>query len=257
MQNAYEAVSNAAYADMKDQMEALQTQNRSLNAENARLLEHVAVCNAEKQDMFLRHEKAAETFAHTIESIVSRKRARSATPPPAAGSSAQNEADHQAGIDRFVGYADHFTELQKEEHAKAIKSMEAKHHHEVSLLRAKAAEPINEFRISKQFHIKEAELVKEVQQLKHALEEETKKSSAAAWDTMDRLYTKRDLVEMKKQCADRGQLLARISELEAMLKKEEDRMLEGDPRTESHVQLQERVEALKVSVCMDCVLWWI
>ncbi|MBJ7392409.1 MAG: hypothetical protein JHC85_12640, partial [Chthoniobacterales bacterium] len=73
--------------------------------------------------------------------------------------------------------------------------------------------------------------------------------SAAAWDTMDRQYTKRDLVEMKKQCADRGQLLARISELEAKLKKEEDRMLEGDPRTESHVQLQERVEALKVSVC--------
>jgi hypothetical protein len=197
--------------------------------------------------MQLRHEKAAETFARAIETMM----ARNPVPPEEADSGAASLSRKRS---RPLASED---DNAAEDHAKAIKAMEAKHHHEVSLLRAKAAEPINEFRISKQFHIKEAELVKEVQQLKHALEEETKKSSAAAWDTMDRLYTKRDLVEMKKQCADRGQLLARISELEAKLKKEEDRMLEGDPRTESHVQLQERVEALKVSVCMNCVLWWI
>ena len=60
---------------------------------------------------------------------------------------------------------------------------------------------------------------------------------------------KRDLVEMKKKCADRDQLLSRISVLEAKVKKYEDMYLEGDPRTESEEQLLERVKALMVRMC--------
>lgn len=175
MQNAYEAVSNAAYADMKEQMEALQT-------ENARLREQVAACNAEQLEMFLRHEKAAETFAHTIETIVSRKRARSATPPPAAGSSAQTEVDRQAGIDRYV---EGVLQLRDAAHARAVEELKQAHKAETDKLRAKAREPVNEFRESKRFHIREAELKAEVEKAKRALEAERERAKSMEFEQVD------------------------------------------------------------------------
>ena len=166
------------------------------------------------------------------------KRAR---PSPADDEDAERE--RQEGIDR---YTSGLLELRDAEHAKAVEALKAEHHKEVERLRAKAAEPINEFRISKQFHNREAELKKEVQKAQYALQEEKKKSLAVEWDVREKTYMKRDLAEMKKRCADRDQLLARIAALEAKLKKYVDRDLEGDPRSESEEQLLERVRALMV-----------
>jgi len=188
--------------------------------------------------------QTAESFARTIQSMAtdqgsssSNKRARTAP------NDEEAERERQEGIDR---YTNGLLELRDAAHAKTVEALEAEHQKEVDRLRAKAAEPINEFRISKQFHNREAELKKEVQKVQYALEAEKKKTLDVEWDVREKTYMKRDLAEMKKRCADREQLLTRIAELEAKVKKYEDRDLEGDPRQDSEEQLLERVKELMV-----------
>ena len=195
--------------------------------------------SVDKQTMLQIQAQAAEAFARTIQRMAtgqgsSNKRARSN----------DEEAERQAGIDRYVGGV---LELRDEENAKIVEALKVEHGKEVGRLRSKAAEPINELRISKQFHNREAELKKEVQQVRYALDMEKKKSKAVEWDVREKAYMKRDLAEMKQKCADRGVLLERIDALEAKLKKFEDRDLEGNPRLDSEEQLLERVKALMVS----------
>jgi hypothetical protein len=196
--------------------------------------------SVDKQTMLKIQAQTAEAFARTIERMAtgqgsSNKRARL--------TSDDVEAERQEGIDRYVSG---LLELRDAEHAKIVEAMKVEHSKEVGRLRSKAAEPINEFRISKQFHSREAELKKEVQQVRYALDMEKKRSKAVEWDVREKAYMKRDLAEMKQKCADRGVLLERIDALEAKLKKFEDRDLEGDPRLDSEEQLLERVKALMV-----------
>ena len=184
-----------------------------------------------------------EAFARVIKGMEtgqgssSNKRARTAETTPT------DDEEAQRGIDLYVGG---LLELRDAEHAKAMEVLKTAHCEEVRRLRSKAAEPINEFRISKQFHIREAELKKEVQQVQHALEAEKKKGLAVDWDTREKTYMKRDLAELKEKCADRGRLMAKLGEMQAKLKKYDDRDLEGDPRQDSEEQLLGRVSALMV-----------
>jgi hypothetical protein len=212
---------------------------KGLAEENNRLCVLVERSSIQKQVMLDMQTQAAESFARTIQSMATgqgsaNKRARPAD---------DDEVERQEGIDR---YTSGLIELRDAEHMKAVKAIKAEHCKEVECLRAKAAEPINEFRISKQFHNREAELKKEVQKVQYALGEEKKKSLAVDWDVREKTYMKRDLAEMKKRCADRDQLFARIALLEGKVQKYEDRDSEGDPRTESEEQLLERVKALMV-----------
>jgi hypothetical protein len=213
-------------------------QIKVLVAENTSLQSTMATIKGEKECIMSMHDKASESFARTIASMATEG---SGSKRPRLDDEAERE--RQEGIDR---YAEGLLELRDEAHAKEVAALKAEHRKEVERLRAKAAEPINEFRIAKQFHIKEAELKKEVQQTQYALETEKKKSLAMEWDVREKVYMKRDLTEMKKRCADRDQLVARIEELEAKVKRFEDRDLEGDPRLESEVELLKRVNELMV-----------
>ena len=191
--------------------------------------------------------QAAESFARTIRSMATgqdtanHKRARSSS--VSSSNDDEVERERQEGIDL---YTSGLLKLRDAEHTATMDTLRAEHAKESERLRAKAAAPINEFRITKQFHSREAELKKEVLKVQYALEEERKKSLSVEWDVREKTYMKRDLAEMKQKCADREHLLARIASLETKVKKYEDRDLEGDPRSESEEQLLERVHALMV-----------
>jgi len=250
MQNAYAAVSNADYADMKEQMEALSAQNRALSAENDRLQERVAVCTAEKQDMLLRHEKAAETFARTIESMatVGHKRARSSTPPPAVPSSSRSEEERQAGIDRYV---EGILELKGAEHARLVEELKRVHQRELDKLRAKVDAPVNEFRETKRFHIREAALKTEVEQLRGALEAERVRAKSMEFAQVDRMDEKREIRDLKQRCADRDHLVREI----VLLNEEKDRRNEPY-RDMRETELLGMIDVLKVGRGLGKFMLW-
>jgi hypothetical protein len=207
----------------------------------AQTAEALAESNSiDKQTMLQIQAQTAEAFARTVQrmatgQVSSNKRARAV--------SNDEEAERQEGIDRYVGG---LLELRDAENAKIVDALKVEHGKEVRRLRSKVAAPINELRISKQFHNREAELKKELQHVQYALDIEKKRSKAVEWDVREKAYMKRDLAEMKQKCADRGVLLERIDVLEVKLKKFEDRDLEGNPRLDSDEQLLERVNALTV-----------
>lgn len=244
MQNAYAAVSNADFADMKEQLEALSVQNRALDSENVRLQELVAACAVEKQDMLLRHEKAAETFARTIESMAGRKRARSSTPPPAAPSSSRSEQERQAGIDRYV---EGILELKAAEHARVLADLRQEHKRETDKLRARVDAPVNEFRESKRFHIREAELKAEVEKVRGALEAERARAKSMEFAQVDRMDEKREIRDLKQRCADRDHLVREI----ALLNEEKDRRNEPY-RDMQAAELLGMIDVLKVGMLLRC-----
>ena len=133
------------------------------------------------------HMGASEAFARTITQLSfgpgpSPKRARSEEHPAPPSSSAvvdestttSNLVRREEGIEKYVQGV---LKLRDAAHAKAVEELAAKHKLEADRLRAKAAEPVNEFRVAKQFHIKEAELKSEVRKLQDQLEAERAKSS--------------------------------------------------------------------------------
>ena len=208
--------------------------NFLLRNENVRLCGLVEACEAQLEIATVRHEKAVLSFAETVQCIVK---------TPGRNKRARVDDCGRDGIDQHI---DGLLERKEAANLKAMESLKVVHRKEIQRLQAKMDEPINEFRIAKQFHIKEAELRKKIGQLEYRLEEEQKRSSASEWGEREKSYMKKDLAEMKIRCSERDGLLARIEQLEGQVLLFEYRLLEGNPRVESEARLLERVETLVV-----------
>ena len=188
---------------------------------------------AERQTLITMHEMATDTFTRAIERAAN-KRARPVTPPDE-----EVERIRQEGIDRYTAGV---LELREASHAKKIVEINAVHKVETDKLRAKAAEPINEFRISKHFQQKEAALKQEVQQVNFALEAERKKIKGMEFAQVERMDEKREIKELKQRCADRDRLVVEIDRLNV----EKDRRNELF-RDMNNSELLGVIDVLKVS----------
>ena len=224
-------------------LEQAQTQQQE---EIARLQALNAASTVEQQATQLRHEKAAETFARTIETMM----ARTLVSPDEANSGAASlsrkrsrplaseddnaaeavERERQSGIDRYV---EGVLELRDATHARAVEELKKAHKAETDKLRAKAREPVNEFRESKRFHIREAELKAEVEKVRGALEAERARAKSMEFAQVDRMDEKREIRDLKQRCADRDHLVREI----ALLNEEKDRRNEPDLAKRHHAQI--------------------
>ena len=164
--------------ELRKQLDELTEQNRALQTENCSLQALVTAGGIREQAMLAMHEKATEIFARQV----GRKRSRSSTPPPPSASNVASEAERQAGIDRYV---EGVLELRDATHARAVEELKKAHKAETDKLRAKAREPVNEFRESKRFHIREAELKAEVEKAKRALEAEKERAKSMEFEQVD------------------------------------------------------------------------
>jgi predicted RNase H-like nuclease (RuvC/YqgF family) len=200
---------------------------------------------ARLEDAIVKHNKTVLSFAETIQCIVhtssydTNKRLRT---DDGVGNDGRVE-----GVDLYI---DSLMEHKKEECEKMIESLKSAHKKEILRLQAKVDRPVNEFRINKQFHIREDELKREIGRLKYRLDEARKQAAASEWDEREKMFLKKDIGEMKKRCSDRDQLLARIEELESQVRRFEDMLLEGNTRGETDEQLLERIEALTVMMIL-------
>ena len=212
---------------------------------------------AEQRAMQLRHEKAAETFARTIETMM----ARTLVSPDEANSGAASlsrkrsrplvseddnaaeaaERERQAGIDRYV---EGVLQLRDAAHARAAEELKQAHKAETDKLRAKAREPVNEFRESKRFHIREAELKAEVEKAKRALEAERERAKSMEFEQVDRMDDKRQIRDLKHRCADRDLLAQEVERLR------EEKERRNEPyRDMTNAELLGMIDVLKV--CLE------
>lgn len=203
--------------EIRKQRDTLLSRNHILEQAHTQQQEEIASLQAlnaasiaEQRAMQLRHETAAETFARTIETMMartpvsledansgaaslSRKRSRPlASEDDDAAEAAERE--RQAGIDRYV---EGVLQLRDAAHARAVEELKKAHKAETDKLRAKAREPVNEFRESKRFHIREAELKAEVEKAKRALEAERERAKSMEFEQVDRMDDKRQIRDLK------------------------------------------------------------
>jgi hypothetical protein len=158
-----------------------------------------------------------------------------------------NLVRREEGIEKYVQGV---LKLRDAAHAKAVEELAAKHKLEADRLRAKAAEPVNEFRVAKQFHIKEAELKSEARKLQGQLDVERVKSGGMEFAQVERVDDMRMLKELRLRCADRDRLAAEVQEL----KDERERRSEPYRCMEAQ-ELLGMIDVLKVSaVCVSSSL---
>jgi len=165
------------------------------------------------------------------------KRARLDSPSPLAVPS-RSEEERQAGIDRYV---EGILELKAAEHARLVEELKRVHQRELDKLRAKVDAPVNEFRETKRFHIREAALKTEVEQLRGALEAERVRAKSMEFAQVDRMDEKREIRDLKQRCADRDQLVREI----VLLNEEKDRRNEPY-RDMRETELLGMIDVLKV-----------
>lgn len=222
---------------MRKQLDELTEQNRALQTENCSLQALVTAGGIREQAMLAMHEKATEIFARQV----GRKRSRSSTPPPPSASNVASEAERQAGIDRYV---EGVLELRDATHARAVEELKKAHKAETDKLRAKAREPVNEFRESKRFHIREAELKAEVEKAKRALEAEKERAKSMEFEQVDRMDDKRQIRDLRHRCADRDLLAQEVERL-----KEEKERRNEPYRDMTNAELLGMIDVLKV--CLE------
>jgi hypothetical protein len=171
------------------------------------------------------------------------KRARLSSPPPPAVPS-RSEEERQAGIDRYV---EGILELKAAEHARVLAELRQEHKRETDKLRARVDAPVNEFRESKRFHIREAELKAEVEKVRGALEAERARAKSMEFAQVDRMDEKREIRDLKQRCADRDHLVREI----ALLNEEKDRRNEPY-RDMQAAELLGMIDVLKVGMLLRC-----
>ena len=243
-------------------LEQAQTQQQE---EIARLQALNAASTVEQQATQLRHEKAAETFARTIETMM----ARTLVSPDEANSGAASlsrkrsrplaseddnaaeavERERQSGIDRYV---EGVLELRDATHARAVEELKKAHKAETDKLRAKAREPVNEFRESKRFHILEAELKAEVEKAKRALEAERERAKSMEFEQVERMDDKRQIRDLKHRCADRDLLAQEVERLNV------EKAKRNEPyRDMTNEELLGMIDVLKVGGGCGVHGWWL
>jgi hypothetical protein len=250
--------------EIRKQRDTLLSRNHILEQAHTQQQEEIASLQAlnaasiaEQRAMQLRHETAAETFARTIETMMartpvsledansgaaslSRKRSRPlASEDDDAAEAAERE--RQAGIDRYV---EGVLQLRDAAHARAVEELKKAHKAETDKLRAKAREPVNEFRESKRFHIREAELKAEVEKAKRALEAERERAKSMEFEQVDRMDDKRQIRDLKHRCADRDLLAQEVERL-----KEEKERRNEPYRDMTNAELLGMIDVLKV--CLE------
>jgi hypothetical protein len=218
---------------------ASQSDNARLKTDNIRLHDLVATANAERLALMTVHQKATEAFAQSLAAMASAQ----GPPTKRARTVGHNEED-DAGSCRDEGeatlpaeeggrekrrreedtdqYVQCVVSLREKAHAKAVEELKAEHQREVAKLRAKAAEPVNEFRVSKQFHIKEADLKTEIQKLQRQLDVEKTKTKSAEFDHVNRIDDMRTMKELKLRCADRDRLVAEVLDLKTEMERRKE-----------------------------------
>ena len=117
------------------------------------------------------------------------------------------------------------------------------HKREISKLRARVDEPVNEFRVSKQFHIKEAQMKGEIQSLQGQLESEKTKAKSMEFAQVERMDEMRTSKELKQRTIERDRLAVEVQEM----KVEMERMREPY-RSMGNQELLGIIDVLKVMV---------
>lgn len=230
-------------SNLEINVDRLMKENATLGERNIHLQTLADSGTISYQNLAAMHKDATETFARTIASMASgqgssKKRSRS---------DSQNEEEEEAetkrreeGIDR---YANGLLALRDAAHAKKIEELKEVHKREISKLRARVDEPVNEFRVSKQFHIKEAALRGEIQSLQGQLESEKTKSKSMEFAQVERMDEMRTSKELKQRTIERDRLAVEVQGMKA----EMERMREPY-RSMGNQELLGIIDVLKVHV---------
>ena len=142
-------------------------------------------------------------------------------------------------------------ELKGAEHARLVEELKRVHQRELDKLRAKVDAPVNEFRETKRFHIREAALKTEVEQLRGALEAERVRAKSMEFAQVDRMDEKREIRDLKQRCADRDHLVREI----VLLNEEKDRRNEPY-RDMRETELLGMIDVLKVGRGLGKFMLW-
>ena len=194
-------------------------ENARIREDNALLVKKGSISASERRALITMHKEATETFANTIASMASgqgssKKRARSEEDEEEAENKRREE-----GIDR---YANGLLALRDAAHVKKTEELKVEHKREIGKLRAKVDEPVNEFRVSKQFHIKEAELKGEVQKLQGQLEAEKTKAKSMEFAQVERVDEMRTVKELKLRTAERDRLAAEVQDMKVEMERRKE-----------------------------------
>ena len=207
-------------SDLEINVERLVKENTSIREDNSRLLAKVSLGATERQLMATMHDDATKTFARTIASMgcmasgqgSSKKRAR-------VDDEEDDEAENkrrEEGIDR---YASGLLALRDAAHAKKVEELKEAHKREFGKLRARVDQPVNEFRVSKQFHIKEAALKSEIQGLQGQLESEKTKAKSMEFAQVERMDEMRTSKELKLRTGERDRLAVEVQEMKTEMER--------------------------------------
>ena len=143
-------------------------------------------------------------------------------------------------------------ELRDATHARAVEELKKAHKAETDKLRAKAREPVNEFRESKRFHILEAELKAEVEKAKRALEAERERAKSMEFEQVERMDDKRQIRDLKHRCADRDLLAQEVERLNV------EKAKRNEPyRDMTNEELLGMIDVLKVGGGCGVHGWWL